>query len=213
MEWGLDEGAEGVDEGFAAALYGTHHDVGADAAVEVGLAVDVVAEVVAVGLVLAEVADGPGAADDGLEAEDVGLLPVDFALHHACDVGLELHMVHQQQVAALEETHFEVAFVGALLGILGVEAEDAGGVGGLEPQGGEGAVVGLVDAHMQLFAFRTDDDGASLAHHVLDELVVVGIEVVVAQVEGDVEALDRDIGIDADLHFVGVGGEGKQQEQ
>ena len=53
----------------------------------------VVAEVVAISGVFLEVAQGPGAAYDGLYAEDVGLGTVDFALHHAGDVGLKFHVV------------------------------------------------------------------------------------------------------------------------
>ena len=55
MEGCLDEVAEGVDECLAGTLYGTEHDVGTYASVEVGLAVDIVAEVVAVGFMLLDV--------------------------------------------------------------------------------------------------------------------------------------------------------------
>ena len=61
VEGGLDEVAVGVHDGLAAALDGAQHDVGTHAAVEVGLAMDMVAEVVAFGLVLVDVAQGPGA--------------------------------------------------------------------------------------------------------------------------------------------------------
>ena len=160
-----------------------------------------------------EVAQSPGAADDGLDAEDVGLGAVDFALHYAGDVGLELHVVDQQHLAAFEECDVEVALVGALFAALRVDAEDAGGVGGFEAEAGEAAVVVVVDADMQVVAFCADEHGAPLADHILQQVGVVGIEVVGSEVEGDVECGDIVGGVEPHAHPFGGGGEADGQQQ
>ena len=61
---------------------------------------------------------------------------------------------------------------------------------------------------MNLFALGTQDDGAAFANHVLDEVVgafVSSIEVVVAEVDGDVEALDVVGRVEAHFHIFGMG--------
>ena len=208
MEGRLDESSCGVDEGLASAFDGAEHDIGSDAAVEVGLAVDMVAEVVAFGSVFPHVAERPGTGDDGLDAEDVCLVAVDFALDDAGDIGLEIDIVEEEHVTILEERYFEVAFVGALLAVLWVEAEDAGGVGGFETDGSESTIVGLVDADVNLFPFRSKDDGEAFANHVFDEFVgpvAGGVEIIVAEVDRDVDTFDGVGGVEAHLHVLTMG--------
>ena len=166
MEGCFDEVAGRVDDGLAATLDSANHDVGPDAAVLVGLAMHVVAEVVAVGGMFFEVAQGPGTADDGLDAEDICLGAVDFALHDAGDIGLELDVVDQLHFAVFEEGDVEVALIGALFAALWVDAEDAGGVGGFEAEGAVAAVIVVVDADVQLVSFDTDQHRASFADQV-----------------------------------------------
>ena len=162
---------------------------------------------------LAYVAQRPRAADDGLDAEDVGMLAVDLALHHTGDIGLELHIVQQHQVTALVGPDFEVALIGALLAPFGVDAEDAGGVGGLEAQVAEGAVVGLVHLDVHLSPLGADGHRAAVAHHVLQQAVAVDIEVVGAEVEGYGEGADGVVAVEAHLHLVGVGRQGGSHKQ
>ena len=91
-----------------------------------------VAEVVAFGGVLVDVFHGPGAGDDGLHAEDVGVGAVYLRLHYTGDIGLEFHIIDDLQVSPLVHADGQVAFVCALLDVAGIEAEDAGGVVGDE---------------------------------------------------------------------------------
>ena len=109
------------------------------------------------------------------------------------DVGLELDIVDEEKGAVLEELDVEIALVGALLAVGGIEAENAGGVGSFEANSLEGTVVGLVDADMDAFAVNGENDRTPLANHVLNEFIgAVGgaVEVVVAEVDGDIDALD-----------------------
>ena len=152
MEGGLDKVTVGVDDGDAAALHGAEHDVGPHAAVEVSLAVYMVAEVIAFLDVLVDVLQRPGARDGGLHTEDVSEIAVDFGLYDACDICLKLHLVDEQEGVLLGGGDDEVALVGALLDVGWVDAEDAGGVGGLEAHSVERAIVVAVGGDADLAA-------------------------------------------------------------
>ena len=141
------------------------------------------------------------AAEDASKIKGIGLDPEQMS-----DINRQLQLT-QAQMDQLTMAG------GALLAPLGVDAEDAGGVGSLEAQGVEGAVVGLVDADMQLFAFGTDKHRAAFSHHVFQQLVAVGVEVVVAEVEGDVKGADGGVGIETHFDLVGVCCQGHGEEQ
>ena len=106
MEGCLNEISRAVDKCLAAALYDAEHYVRTYASVEVGLAMDAVAEVVPVGGMLVEVTQSPSAADDCLYAEDVALLAVYFALHHAGDVCLELYVADKEEFVSSHRSYF-----------------------------------------------------------------------------------------------------------
>ena len=95
MERGFDELSVFVDNGHTAALHGAEHNVGAHTAVEIGLAVDLVAKIIAFGGMFANVFQCPGAGNNGLDTEDVRFVAIDFGLNHSGDVGFELHIVDE----------------------------------------------------------------------------------------------------------------------
>jgi hypothetical protein len=129
---------------------------------------------------------------------------INLTLHDAGDIGLEFYIVYQLQATALEEGNLEVSLVGALFTAFGVDAEYACGIGGFKADGAEGAVVSFVDTDVQLFTIGTDKNRSTFSYHVFYQLVAVGIEVIVAKVEGDVERLDGIIGIKSNLDLVGM---------
>ena len=62
---------------------------------------DLVAEVVALGRMLVDVFQCPGAGDDGLDTEDVGLVAVNLGLDNPGDIGLKLDIVDEEELAIL----------------------------------------------------------------------------------------------------------------
>ena len=150
-----------------------------------------------------DVAQRPGAADDGLYAEDVAVLAVYLALYDTGDICLELYVSDEYHLLSGSGLYLEVTLIGALFAAFGVETEDAGGVHGLKAHLAEGAVVVVVDADMQAVALRADEHGASFAYHVLNEGAVVTVDVVAAKVEAHVEDADA-VGAE-EPHFDAVG--------
>ena len=132
MEWRFDEFFLVIYYGHTAALHGAQHDVGTDAAVEICLAVYLIAEVISFLLMFVNVLHCPGARDDGLHPEDVTLAPIDFGLHYTGYVGLEFYIVDDEEFSVFAYGDNEVTLIGALFYIAGVETENAGRVGGRE---------------------------------------------------------------------------------
>ena len=166
---------------------------------------DLVAEIVAFVDMFIDVFHCPGAGDDGLDTEDVGLGTVNFGLDDTGDVGLEFNIVNEEEFAVFVDRDEEVAFVGALFEVARVEAENAGGVGGYERDAWVAAIVVAVDGDVDVVAVGGEFNGLVVANFGFEENGVVGIDVIVAKVERDVDEFDSIVGEEADFDTVGLG--------
>ena len=104
----------------------------------------------------------------------------------------------------------KVALVGALFDVAGVEAKDAGSVGGAEVDGGVAAVVVAVNGHVYLAALGGEFDGFVVADVLFYQRGVVAVDVIGAKVERDVDEVDGVVGEEPYLHAVGRGVEGEE---
>ena len=139
------------------------------------------------------------------------MVAVNFGLHNPGNIGLELDIVDEEELAILSHRDLEVALVGTLLEVAGIEAEDAGGVGGEEVDGGVVAIVVAIDGEVDLAARRGELDGLVVAHGSLDN-GVGALNIVESEVERDINQVDGVVGKETHFDTLGRGAECKEEE-
>jgi len=147
-----------------------------------------------------------------LHPEDVGVGAVDFGLDDSGYIGLKLDIVDEEEFAILVDGGGDVSLIGALLDVAGIEAKDAGGVGGAETDRGVGPIVVAIDGNVDLATLGGEFDGFVVAHGGFDKEGVGPVDVVGAEVEGDVDEVDAVVGEKAHLDTFGQGGGDEEEE-